>query len=397
MEGNKYTDTSCSDSVDVSSRFAEDFFRLRSSSSISVDIPISSEIRIHVCRPVKHDLGSLIGILSRFGEIQHVDVSRMQFDSSFAISYFDIRASVVANSHILRGKCPGLSIKTRSRAGSGCDSVFCSSLPARSIEVIGFETPAALECHELMLSVFGRFGEVESINMTSDGRFTLVFFDTRAALAVQKALTTSGDETNPQFTEHVVVSADQLLHLLLIGNAISSDDLDLSPPSLVRSPPSKDFDRSKASSGEFFINLRSIEKGSDERTTVMIRNIPKTFSQTFFLSILNARFPNGTFNFVYLPMDLMNGVNVGYAFINFHNAKTIIPFYNFFNSKTWKLILQTLDIPGARAFEPDISKRTCKVTYARIQGLEQLCEHFRSSSIMNQPDSIRPYFYTDSD
>jgi hypothetical protein len=394
MEGRKCTDTSCSDSCD---RTGGDLFRLRSSSSTSTDIPISSEIRVNVSRPVKHDLNSLITTLSRFGEVQHVDVSRMQFDSSFSISFFDIRASVVAKNHILLGKCAGLSIESRTRFGSACTSVHCSTLSARSIDVIGFETPSALECHELMLSVFGRFGEVESINMASDGRFTLVFFDTRAALAVQSALTSSNGEKDPLFTEHVVVSADQLLHLLLIGNTISGD-IDVSPPSLVRSPPSKEFNRTKSStSTEFSINLRSIEKGFDARTTVMIRNIPKSFSQTFFLSILNARFPDGTFNFVYLPMDLMNGVNVGYAFINFHNSKTIIPFYNFFNSKTWKLILHTLDIQGARAFEPDISNRTCKVTFARIQGMEQLCEHFRSSSIMNQPDSIRPYFYTDSE
>jgi RNA recognition motif-containing protein len=242
-----------------------------------------------------------------------------------------------------------------------------------------------------MLSVFGRFGEIESINMTSDGRFSLMFFDSRSSLAVQSALTAGPTDSSPQYTEQVVVSADQLLHLLLVGSTISDEMVAPDPP------PSKGFDRGKSVCSEFAINLRNIEKGFDTRTTIMIRNIPKTFSQTFFLSILEAKFPSGTFDFVYLPMDLMNGVNVGYAFVNFQDSQTIIPFFNFFNNKTWRTILQTLDISGARAFEPDISNRSCKVTYARIQGLEQLNEHFRSSSIMNQPDSIRPYFHTDSE
>ena len=258
----------------------------------------------------------------------------------------------------------------------------------------------SLECQELILSVFGRFGEIESMNMTCDGIFSLLFFDSRSSLAVQSALTSGADNgLAPQFTDQVVVSADQLLHLLLIGSRVSDDMATApAPTSLIRSPPSRDCDRSaKSNSFEFAINLRHIEKGLDERTTIMIRNIPKTFSQTFFVSILESKFPSGTFNFVYLPMDLMNGVNVGYAFVNFQNAQTIIPFFNFFNSKTWKLILHTLEISGARAFEPDISNRSCKVTYARIQGLDQLDEHFRSSSIMNQPDSIRPYFHNDSE
>jgi hypothetical protein len=369
---------------------------MRSLSTTSTDLPISSEVRVHVSRPIKHDLKSLVSTLSEFGEIQHIDVSRMQFDSTVSLSYFDVRASVVARSSLAQGYCAGLSIPSRSRSDSGVSSLFCTTLESRSVEVVGFDNTGGLECQELMLSVFGRFGEVESINLSSNSGFTLVFFDTRSALAVQRALLPEQDMIRPPFSERVVVTADQLLHLLLIGNKYS-DETDVSPPQLIRSPPSRDFDRAKSASNEFAILLRDIEKGRDKRTTVMIRNIPKTFSQTFFMSILEGRFPNGSFDFVYLPMDLMNGVNVGYAFINFQDPHSIIPFFNFFNNKTWHLILQTLEIPGARAFEPDISKRTCKVTYARIQGLDQLGEHFRSSSIMSQPDSIRPYFFTDSE
>jgi hypothetical protein len=122
----------------------------------------------------------------------------------------------------------------------------------------------------------------------------------------------------------------------------------------------------------------------------MLRNVPKTFSQALLLSVISKRFES--FDFLYLPMDLMKGVNVGYAFINFRDPKMIIQFFNFFNNKNWKYILQYLDIPGARAFEPEISRKNSRVTYARMQGIDDLINHFKSSSIMNQPDSIRPYF-----
>jgi hypothetical protein len=52
-------------------------------------------------------------------------------------------------------------------------------------------------------------------------------------------------------------------------------------------------------------------------TTFMIRNIPRTYSQRMLLDEIEQAGYFDTFDFFYLPIDLVNQSNRGYAFINF--------------------------------------------------------------------------------
>ena len=126
---------------------------------------------------------------------------------------------------------------------------------------------------------------------------------------------------------------------------------------------------------KYVINLEKIINEKDQRTTLMIKNIPRNIMQSFLMEIINKKF-NGLFNFFYLPIDFIKKENAGYAFINFKNSKNIVDFYIEFNEKPW----------------PFFQNRKCFISYARIQGFRAITQHFSSSNIMlvNNGD-VKPY------
>lgn len=127
---------------------------------------------------------------------------------------------------------------------------------------------------------------------------------------------------------------------------------------------------------KYIINHENIIKCLDKRTTLMIKNIPIYVTQVNLVERINKNF-NGCFNFFYLPIDFIKKSNVGYAFINFRDPQTIVNFCKMYEGKTW-------------SFDND-SRKICYISYARIQGYKNICDHFKKSSIMMQIDEqIKP-------
>lgn len=81
------------------------------------------------------------------------------------------------------------------------------------------------------------------------------------------------------------------------------------------------------------------------------------------ISNIDKKFRN-YYNFFYLPIDFKNKCNMGYAFINFTSYNQIPRFYKFYDGKRW---------------EKFNSEKICALSYARIQGYEQLKLHFQYS------------------
>jgi hypothetical protein len=116
----------------------------------------------------------------------------------------------------------------------------------------------------------------------------------------------------------------------------------------------------------------------DDRTTLMLRNLPNNYTRTAVLDMLDSEGFAGTYCFVYVPTDFKNFTGFGYAFVGFcthDDAARAKRHYQGFNR--WK-------VP---------SQKTCDVAWSGpVQGLEQHTERYRNSPVMHPgvPDEYKP-------
>ncbi|GAA5813193.1 hypothetical protein MFLAVUS_006667 [Mucor flavus] len=128
------------------------------------------------------------------------------------------------------------------------------------------------------------------------------------------------------------------------------------------------------------LDLEQIANGNDFRTTFMIRNIPNKYSQQMLIKSINETHAN-TYDFLYLRMDFKNKCNVGYAFINFINEKSVLSFSKQRVGKKWEF------------FNSD---KRCDLSYAEIQGTEALVRKFKNSQVMKENEAYRPKLFYSS-
>jgi hypothetical protein len=117
----------------------------------------------------------------------------------------------------------------------------------------------------------------------------------------------------------------------------------------------------------------------DDRTTVMLRNIPNKYTQRMLLAEVDGLGFGGQYDFFYLPIDYRNKCNVGYCFISFVNNE----FARVFMEK-----LNGYKLPGFN------SQKICEVSWARVQGLRANIQHYRNSPVnsVNVPE-YRPLLF----
>jgi hypothetical protein len=90
---------------------------------------------------------------------------------------------------------------------------------------------------------------------------------------------------------------------------------------------------------------------------------------------------SGRYDFFYLPMDVHNRTNVGYAFINFLTPEDAQRFYNIFKEYM---------------FKRHSSKKIAGVSPAHVQGLLSNLEHFLNRAVTQSRDSqYRPIVFLD--
>jgi len=133
-----------------------------------------------------------------------------------------------------------------------------------------------------------------------------------------------------------------------------------------------------SSDSDLTLDMERLHLGHDQRTTVMVRNIPNKYSKQLLIEEINAKHA-GTYDFFYLPIDFKNHCNRGYAFINFLDPEHIVSFVRDFHGQRW------------RSFN---SEKICDVSWARIQGKASMVSRFQNSSLLDKDDSFQPSIFS---
>jgi len=111
--------------------------------------------------------------------------------------------------------------------------------------------------------------------------------------------------------------------------------------------------------------------GPGEETTLMIRHVPKGYTQATLLEELKQMGFLACVDFFYLPIDFRSSKNVGYCFVNFTTPDAATRFRSTLDGKHMKL-----------SGEDEEEKRPVDVCPARLQGRQANIEHFRNSAVM---------------
>jgi hypothetical protein len=102
-------------------------------------------------------------------------------------------------------------------------------------------------------------------------------------------------------------------------------------------------------------------------TTIMIRNVPNRYSQRELINELKSLGFAGTFDFLYVPLDLGTMSNVGYAFVNFTDPAW---------AEKCMEVLQNHRFKRHRQ-----AGKVAAVSAAHIQGLEANLKHYEKSAV----------------
>jgi len=117
--------------------------------------------------------------------------------------------------------------------------------------------------------------------------------------------------------------------------------------------------------------------GWETTLTVMMRNLPNKYSQQMLLEEINSSGFQGTYDFLYLPIDTETNANKGYAFINFIDPGFAWMFKTSFEGRKMNRFNSTKHV---------------SVVPATLQGFEANHAHYSKARVSRGDPSARPLF-----
>mmetsp|Transcript_49725 Transcript_49725/g.160765 ORF Transcript_49725/g.160765 Transcript_49725/m.160765 type:complete len:350 (-) Transcript_49725:98-1147(-) len=123
-------------------------------------------------------------------------------------------------------------------------------------------------------------------------------------------------------------------------------------------------------------NLMGRPAANQTTTTLMLRNIPNKYTQNSLMEEIDSCGFKATYDFFYLPMDVHNRSNVGYAFINFTDPADAERFRGVFIE---------------HRFQKIHSRKVSSVCCGHVQGLDENLKHFENRAVTHSKnDQYRP-------
>lgn len=117
-------------------------------------------------------------------------------------------------------------------------------------------------------------------------------------------------------------------------------------------------------------------------TTMMLRNIPNKYTQNTLLQEIDDLGFVGQYDFFYLPMDVHNRSNVGYAFVNFMEPQ---------HAERFRVTF------ADHRFQRFQSRKISSVCVAHVQGLDENLRHFENRAVTHaRNDQYRPIVFRGS-
>ena len=245
--------------------------------------------------------------------------------------------------------------------------------------------------------IHGKPQQVQLVLNPENGQYSYVIVnqDQRYAAPAAPAF----QPVQSQYTQSVIMPQNGLSYPISVpvptlGNVVVSDNISVASSVGNNSKKSRsnnlgNSNHSRKSTGtndvvvdetNLALDISSVKRGLDKRTSLMVRNIPNKYTQQMLLAeFTQDGYGSHKIDFFYLPIDFKNKCNRGYAFINFTSFKDIVPFYKHYQNKSWKI------------FNSD---KICNITYARIQGKQALVKRFEHSSVLMEKDEdYRPLVF----
>jgi len=116
-------------------------------------------------------------------------------------------------------------------------------------------------------------------------------------------------------------------------------------------------------------------------TTVMLRNLPSSFTRNALLYMLDNEGFAGTYDFLYVPFDFHRKLCKGFALVNLISAEHLQRFVEVFE--------------GYSKLSSCSSSKVCQTSQSHTQGLRANIERFQNSPVMSDavPDMFKPALY----
>ncbi|KAL2343124.1 hypothetical protein Fmac_004409 [Flemingia macrophylla] len=361
--------------------------------------------------------------LEAFGELRGVQMERFRHGTVTA-HFFDLRHAETAFAAI-----PHLALPSPASGVLAAGTLWARyTLPARDAlpeqqnqgTLSVFSLDSEMDSVTL-LETFQAFGSIKEIRYASSKEVTLVeFFDIRDAAKALKHMNgkhVHGKQVIVEFSDGTSTISISKLWPGIVPRTGSQCFSEVSHHSNVYDGSNIQVPRASLNSGErnrvqkqskhygrvkeankkdeirFLIKEDATGESScvDSRTTVMIKNIPNKYSQKLLLNMLdshcihcNEKIGDGnnqilsSYDFVYLPIDFKNRCNVGYGFVNMTSPEATLRLYKALHLQPWELFH---------------SRKICELTYARVQGLEALKEHFKNSKFPYEMEQYLPVVF----